>query len=271
MLKLDLRRVAHGGACPGVLANLSNDGLPAYNCPFHFQVFYSPMVNIAFMSAVADGIAALLFPDLEAVVHDVRSGRIVHIANGYSQRKVGDASLIDDLPELDKGLDVIGPYEKTGSNSRTLRSISIAARGEDDEIVALLCLNFDVTVLSQVQKLLSGFAAGMKPQARPEALFSADWREKLNDIVEAISIEKCVRRSDFGRAEIMLALVEARANGLFDIRNFVDYFGEYFNISRATVYNYLRAAPQTQGLTPDDQAQGSGKASGVTARRTTKF
>lgn len=228
------------------------------------------MVNIAFMNATADGIAALLFPDLEAVVHDVRSGLIVHIANGFSRRKVGDASLICDLPELDKGLDVIGPYEKTGPNNQMLRSISIAARSEDGEIVALLCLNFDVTALSQVQKLLSGFVAGMKPQARPDALFSADWREKLNDIVAAICTEKSVRRSDFGRTEIMLALVEARANGLFDIRNFVDYFAEYFDISRATVYNYLRAAPQASGVTPDDQAQRAGKASEVTIRRKTK-
>ncbi|KOY00720.1 hypothetical protein AM274_19250 [Pseudomonas nunensis] len=199
------------------------------------------MVDIAFMNATADGIAALLFPDLEAVVHDIRSGLITHIANGFSKRKVGDPSLIADLPELDKGLDVIGPYEKVGPNGRMLRSITMAARSDTGEIVALLCLNFDVTALAQVQKLLSGFAAGVKPQARPEALFSADWREKLNEIVEAISAEKCVRRSDFGRAEIMLALIEARAHGLLDVRNFVDYFGEYFEISRATVYNYLKA------------------------------
>lgn len=199
------------------------------------------MVDIAFMNATADGIAALLFPDLEAVVHDIHSGLITHIANGFSKRKVGDLSLITDLHELDKGLDVIGPYEKVGVNGRMLRSITMAARSDKGEIVALLCLNFDVTALAQVQKLLSGFAAGVKPQARPEPLFSADWREKLNEIVEGIAKQKCVRRDDFGRAEIMLALVEAKTHGLLDIRNFVDYFGEYFEISRATVYNYLKA------------------------------
>ncbi|PHX44229.1 hypothetical protein AO284_32910, partial [Pseudomonas sp. NZIPFR-PS2] len=155
-----------------------------------------------------------------------------------------DASLICDLPDLAQGLDVLGPYEKAGPNNRTLRSISIVARSESGEIVALLCLNFDVTALSQVQKLLSGFAVGLQPQARPAPLFSADWRETLNDIVEKISVEHCVRRGDFGRTEIMLVLIQARANGLLDIRNFVDYFGEYFEISRATVYNYLKAIPQ---------------------------
>ena len=224
--------------------SLSNTGSTPYNPSLHFQALCSHMANIAFMNAVADGIAALLFPDLEAVVHDTRSGLIVHIANGFSKRKVGDASLICDLPTLDQGQDVIGPYEKAGPNNRALRSISIAARAENGEIIALLCLNFDVTAITQVQKLLSGFAVGLQPQARPAPLFSADWREKLNDIVEAISVEHCVRRSDFGRNEIMHVLVQARANGLLDIRNFVDYFGEYFDISRATVYNYLKAIPQ---------------------------
>lgn len=206
------------------------------------------MVDIAFMKAAADGIAALLYPDLEAVVHDLHSGLIAHIANGFSKRNVGDPSLITDLAELDKGADVIGPYEKVGLNSRMLRSITIAARSEQGQMVALLCLNFDVTALAEVQKLLSGFATGVKPRARPEPLFSADWREKLNEIVAAISTQKCVRRSDFGRAEIILALIEARSHGLLDVRNFVDYFGEYFEISRATVYNYLKAA---QASAPD--------------------
>jgi len=202
------------------------------------------MVDIAFMNAVADGIAALLYPDLEAVVHDTRTGLISHIANGFSKRKVGDASLIDDLPTLEKGQDVIGPYEKSGPN-RALRSITMVARSDSGEIAALLCLNFDVTALAQVQKLLGGFAVGIKPQTPPEGLFSADWREKLNEIVDVICAEKSVRRSDFGRAEIILALTEARAHGLLDIRNFVDYVGEYFEISRATVYNYLKVVQQT--------------------------
>ena len=42
----------------------------------------------------------------------------------------------------------------------------------------------------------------------------------------------------------MLTLAHARAAGLLDIRNFIDYFSEYFDISRATVYNYLKATPK---------------------------
>jgi predicted transcriptional regulator YheO len=205
------------------------------------------MTDLRFMKAAADGIAALLFPDLEAVVHDVKTGQIAHIANGFSKRKPGDPSLIADLPELQDGPDVIGPYEKAGLNNRMLRSITITARSESGEIVGLLCLNFDVSALTQVQKLLSGFAAGVKPQARPDALFKSDWKERLNDIVETVSASSRVRTIDFGRTEITFVLAEAKACGLVDVRNFADYFAEYFEISRATVYNYLRAVPEPAG------------------------
>ncbi|CAD5200894.1 hypothetical protein [Pseudomonas sp. FEN] len=80
-----------------------------------------------------------------------------------------------------------------------------------------------------------------------KAVNNAFWREKLNDIVEAISVRQCVRRSDFGRGEIRLALIGAKAGGLLDVRNFVDYFAEYFEISRATLYNYLKAIAADDG------------------------
>ncbi|TCK34889.1 putative transcriptional regulator YheO [Paraburkholderia sp. BL8N3] len=216
------------------------------------------MIDIGFLKAAADGIAALLFPDLEAVVHDARTGLVAHIANGFSKRKPGDPSLISDLPALQEGGDVIGPYEKGGPNNRKLRSITIVARSEQGEIVALLCLNFDVSALTQVQKLLSGFAVGAQSQARPDTLFRSDWKERLNEIAEQVSAQCCVRTSDFGRTEITLVLAQARADGLLSVRNFIDHVGEYFGVSRATVYNYLKAAPGEAAATHGDSEPANG-------------
>ncbi len=62
--------------------------------------------------AVADGLAALFSPFVEAVVHDRQSDTAVHVAHPFSPRAVGDPS---DLREADFAPDasVIGPYEKT--------------------------------------------------------------------------------------------------------------------------------------------------------------
>ncbi len=40
-------------------------------------------------AAMADGIATLLFPHAEVVVHDLSTQTVVHIANNLSKRKLG--------------------------------------------------------------------------------------------------------------------------------------------------------------------------------------
>ncbi|MSR03767.1 MAG: hypothetical protein EXR94_13685, partial [Gemmatimonadetes bacterium] len=41
---------------------------------------------------LADGIAVLLFPFAEVVIHDLETQTIVHIVNSLSRREVGDAT-----------------------------------------------------------------------------------------------------------------------------------------------------------------------------------
>ena len=43
---------------------------------------------------IADAIAMLLHPYAEVVIHDILKDIIVHIANPYSKRKVGDSSYL---------------------------------------------------------------------------------------------------------------------------------------------------------------------------------
>ncbi len=54
--------------------------------------------------AIADSIALLLYPHAEVIVHELRSQTVVHIANNFSQRKLGDDSAIDhELGDLLEG------------------------------------------------------------------------------------------------------------------------------------------------------------------------
>ena len=83
---------------------------------------------------MADGIAALLFPFAEVVVHDLASQTVVHLANNLSRREVGDASALDDLA-IDAPDSVIGPYEKQNWDGGRMRSVSVVIR--DDAAVPL--------------------------------------------------------------------------------------------------------------------------------------
>ncbi|HDS1816305.1 TPA: PAS domain-containing protein [Pseudomonas putida] len=204
------------------------------------------MNQLALLKNVSDAIAALLYPNVEAVVHDRISGSIVHIANPQSNRRVGDPSLISDFSDEDAYKDVIGPYKTVGLAGKELRSITVVARGDDGGVVAYLCLNFDDGVLGQIQGLLANFTRGHALEKKPAPLFKADWRDAFNGIVGEVSRECSVAPSDFTKREILRVLSRADEQELFQVRGFVDFLGKYFGLSRATVYNYIKLASKTQ-------------------------
>ncbi|HBS6487933.1 TPA: PAS domain-containing protein, partial [Klebsiella pneumoniae] len=45
--------------------------------------------QLRLLKSVADGIAALFFPSVEVVIHDVEAGTVAYIANNLSKRKPG--------------------------------------------------------------------------------------------------------------------------------------------------------------------------------------
>lgn len=46
--------------------------------------------QLRLLKSIADGIAALFFPSVEVVIHDVEAGTVAYIANNLSKRKPGD-------------------------------------------------------------------------------------------------------------------------------------------------------------------------------------
>ena len=71
---------------------------------------------------VCEAIVALFAPLAEVAVHDIRRDRIVGIWNPISGRKVGDRSLIDELPPVLRRTRAssarIRRYWPTGARSR---------------------------------------------------------------------------------------------------------------------------------------------------------
>lgn len=186
---------------------------------------------------VLEAVVALLHPHVEAVVHDVARDEVLAIWNPVSGRRPGDASLLE--PELLDDLaagKVLGPYEKVDERGRRFTSVSVpVANGK-----ALLCLNFDRSVLDAAVETLTRFAAAVEP--RPAVLFERDWREQVNVLVDQwcrgaqLSRE---RLSAEQRAELVAVL---EAKGVFDVRHATPHVAAALGVSRSTVYNLLKTA-----------------------------
>jgi len=193
--------------------------------------------------AIADGLAALFKPFVEAVVHDLRTDTVAYIAHPFSPREAGDPSDMEDV-NFAPGVRVIGPYEKVNFDGRRIKSISILLRaqevGDNGQPIGMLCINADVTEFEAVRRMLQGFLGGVTETAsQVGALFHEDWHEKVNRFIAAWTAEHTttVERLDReGRRALIAALYES---GGFEGRRAPAYVAQILGVSRATIYNEL--------------------------------
>jgi len=189
---------------------------------------------------VCEAIVALFHPFAEVAVHDIRRDRIVAIWNPISKRKVGDRSLIDELPHRPEEARVIGPYPKVLADGRAITSVSVVLYNAKGARRGLLCIDFDRSPFDGTIELLSRFAA--PAQERPPELPDRDWREQIDLLVDAECRARQLRRDRLTREQrlALVRLIDER--GLFATRNAAAHAARALGASRSTVYALLKEA-----------------------------
>jgi len=196
-------------------------------------------------AAMADGVATLLFPHAEVVVHDLRSQTIVHIANNISKRQLGDDSALHDLPADLNGATRLGPYEKLNWDGQKIRSISSVMLDDNGQPEALLCINFNVSLLEQARQALDVFFQASRLLPQPEVLFRDDWQERINTFMHSWLAERSQSLNTLER-EHKRELIEAlHGEGAFRGKSAYDYVANVLNMGRATVYKYVKLARES--------------------------
>jgi predicted transcriptional regulator YheO len=202
----------------------------------HRRARHNPALKPYF--AVADGLAALFGPFVEAIVHDLNTDSVAHIAQPFSPRTIGNPSDLRSL-HFDSRTQVIGPYEKTNFDGRRIKSISVVLRDADARAIGMLCVNADVTQFESMRRLLQGFLGVSEPGNVARGLFKDDWHEKVNRFIAAWTAEHSTTVEGLNRDE-RRALIEAlRSTGGFDRRHAPAYLASILGVSRATLYNEL--------------------------------
>ena len=191
---------------------------------------------------IAEAFAKLLHPFAEVVIHDLEKDKIEAIYNPFSGRVVGDSSYLDRWDfTIDPNANVIGPYEKTNYDGKTLKSISIVLRNNAEKAVGFLCVNMALSVFETYKNTLQIFLSNNDSNlsAETQSIFKDDLYEQINIFIQnyckkaALSLETLKRNH---KKEIILALHQ---EGAFSGKNATSYIARILKISRASVYNYL--------------------------------
>jgi len=189
---------------------------------------------------VCEAVVALFAPLVEVAVHDIRRDRIVAIWNPISERKVGDRSLIAELPPYPEDARVIGPYPKVLADGRAITSVSVVLHSGKGARRGLLCINVDRSPLDGVIDLLVRFAAPVED--RPPELFDRDWREQILLVVDEECRSRSLRRDRLTREQRLDLVSVLDERGLFATRNAAAHAARALGVSRTTVYALLKEA-----------------------------
>jgi predicted transcriptional regulator YheO len=155
---------------------------------------------------------------------------------------VGDDSLtdIEDGTAFDD--DVAGPYKKVNYDRRQLRSVTAVLRDPEGKKIGLLCINFDVTVMSGMAELAASFLKLETLVEQPSALFASDFQESANSIMDNFLRSRQLTLASLTTEETVQLIGAMEKGGVFALRNATHYVCQLLSLSRATVYKYLRRA-----------------------------
>jgi D-arginine utilization repressor len=188
---------------------------------------------------IAKGIAALLHPFAEVVVHDLKKQHIIILVNNFSKRKIGSPTLLEDMA-FTPGQWVIGPYEKINWDGRKLKSISIVLRNSKGTPEAIMCINVDVSAAMDIQQRLEFFLRPNGMIDQPQALFKDDWHEKINRFINNWLSEKSKTIAALNRNEKRKLVELLYEQGAFKGKQAAQYVASVLGLGNSTVYKYLK-------------------------------
>jgi predicted transcriptional regulator YheO len=205
-----------------------------------------PDKRFEFASHVAKGLAGQFGRNCEVVIHDLRGDNhehtIVAIENGHvTGRSIGDGPshiVLESLRENPRMIeDRISYFTKT-SDGRVLKSTTLFIRDDDEKVIGLLGINYDISMLVAIDDAIRAFTGQDSPGKDVESISGnvSDLLDELLDhSVRLIGKPTAMMSKD----EKMRAIRFLDERGAFLVTKSGPKICQFFGISTYTLYSYL--------------------------------
>ena len=199
-----------------------------------------------FAKRMAKGLAGQFGQNCEVVIHDLRGKDLEHsiiaIENGHvTGRSIGDGPshiVLESLKE-DPGMlqDRISYLTRT-SDGRVLKSTTLFIRDDEDRVIGLLGINYDISMLVSLEDSLRDFTGQDRLSSEPEAI-SRNVADLLDELLEHSVSLVGKPTAMMSKDDKIRAIRFLDDNGAFLITKSGPKVCQYFGISTYTLYSYL--------------------------------
>ncbi|HGJ5869198.1 transcriptional regulator [Arsenophonus nasoniae] len=195
--------------------------------------------------SMVDGLAMLIGGHCEIVLHSLEDLKCsaVRIANGeHTGRMIGSPitdlalRMLHDMTDIDSS--VSKAYFTRAKSGALMKSVTIAIRNPRRRVIGLLCINMNLDVpFSEIVKTFV-------PEKKHEVASNVNFASCVDDLVaqaleftiEEVNVDRNVPNNMKNR-QVVLNLYE---KGIFDIKDAINQVADRLNISKHTVYLYIR-------------------------------
>lgn len=224
--------------------------------------------KIKILVPVVKGLAKILGKDYEVNLHDLSMPEhsLVLCENGHvTGRRPGgpmtDFGLFMMQSAEYRGKEGVFNYLTRNNRGEMIRCSAIFIRDENDETIAFLCINYDMSKAAAAKKLLDGLlsinpepvkeyesaenalkatsAEGCGPRMVRE-WFAQDLDEIVNDSLSQIKIRLGKPLNYLSKAEKQEVVQELHEKGFFLLKGAVETFAAEIGNTKYTVYSYIR-------------------------------
>lgn len=202
---------------------------------------------ITIFQPVVRGIAEMLGPDCEVLLHDLTkpTHSIVLIENGHiSGRKVGDSIrglVLNVIRSTEFKGDRLINYKFTTDDGKILKSSTMLIFAGHHEPIAALCINIDITRYKFAAKLLEDFCFTMelKDFINVDQEVDSNIKDILFQIIKGVVDDAGKPAASLTREEKISLVGFLDQKGVFLVKGAVEMVASQLRVSRFTIYNYL--------------------------------
>lgn len=204
---------------------------------------------LQFYFRLAHSIAKQFGPNCEVVVHDLQSNdperSIVAIENGHvSGRQIGDGPshvVLEALQGDPANLQDHLSYLTQTKDGKILKSSTIYIRDDLGNATGIFAINYDITLLLTMEKMLTAFTGTERPDSEPTRI-SSNVSDLLDELI-AQSVDLVGKPVALMTKDDKIKAIQfLNDTGAFLITKSGDKVCKFFGISKYTLYNYMGSA-----------------------------
>lgn len=202
---------------------------------------------------VADTIQETNGETCEVIIHDLTKSEsfAVYVANGtVTGQKAGQNS--DHFVRqvlLSKNLknDHLSNYFFKTADEKVIKSSAALIRDQDGEVIGMLCINIDITMIQNVNTMLMNYL-NLRTESSPES-GEPDVPQNVMSVIDRliVSVIGTTDTRGLSRAKCVELVRHMDEKGIFLVKGAMDKVAELMGVSRVTIYSYLDEARGKKG------------------------